>query len=143
MLEIISFVGSAVLGGVFKFLKHKEQQKQRNHEREMALIDKTNISRSQAEKRGLGGNKWEQIWRVPVRPIITYIAFIGFIALPFIAIYTPVNMEVCQPQTGFFVWLWGNDTLVCSYLTLGPGLTWPQVHTTVTLMITGFWFGGR
>lgn len=143
MLEIISFAGSAVLGAFFKFLKHKEEQKARSHTREMALIDKTNLARTQAEKRGLGGNKWEQIWRVPVRPIITYMAFIGFIGLPFIAIITPVNMEICQPQTGFWAWLFSSDKLICSYLTLGPGLTWTQVHTTVTLMITGFWFGGR
>jgi hypothetical protein len=75
MIEILSFAGSAVLGAVFKFLKHKEEQKQRNHNREMALIDKTNLSRSQAEKRGLGGSRWEQLWRVPVRPIVTYILY--------------------------------------------------------------------
>ncbi len=143
MFEILSFIGSALLGGLFKFLKQKEQQKQRAHEREMALIDKTIKSQKLAEKRGIGGNNWEQLWRVPVRPIITYMAFSAFIALPFIAIWHPVNMELCKPQTGFWAWLIGNDKLLCSYITLGPGLTWPQVHTTVTLMITGFWFGGR
>ena len=143
MFEILSFVGSAFLGGLFKFLNKKEEQKQRNHEREMALIGKTIKTQNEAEKRGLAGNKWEQLWRVPVRPVVTYMAFICFISLPFIAIWYPINMEMCKPQTGIFAWLFGNDNLVCSYISLGPGLTWPQVHTTVTLMITGFWFGGR
>lgn len=143
MLEIASFIGSALLGGFLKLLKQKEEQKQRDHAREMALIDKTNLAKTQAEQRGLGGSKWEQLWRVPVRPIITYMAFIGFMALPFVAIWHPVNVELCKPANGFWAWLMGNENLVCNYLALGPGLTWPQIHTTITLMITGFWFGGR
>lgn len=143
MIEIASFIGSAALGAFFKFLKRKDEEKQRNHERELALIDKSIQSRNAADKRGRGGNRFEQLWRVPVRPIVTYLSFIAFMSLPFVAIWYPVNMEICHPQTGFWAWLFGDDRLLCSYTILNAGITWTQVHTTVTLMITGFWFGSR
>lgn len=143
MFEVISFIGPAVLSALFKIVGKREEVNKRSHEREMALIGVQQKARDAAAARGSGQTRWEQVWRVPVRPVITYAAFGAFVSLPFVAAIHPVNMEVCQPQTGFFAWLFGQEDALCRYIQLGPGLTWTHTHTTVTLMITGFWFGDK
>lgn len=145
MLEIVSFMGPAVLSALLKVWQRRDDAAQRRHERELALITKQQAVHTEAARRGVPENLFAQVWYVPVTPIITYGAFLAFIALPFLpaVLTSPVNMELCTSPTGFWPWLLGQEAAVCRYITLGPGITWMNVHTQVVLMITGFWFGER
>jgi len=154
IFDLVSFIVPAIIGGIFGAVKEGGERTIRAMKAGAEAAKGVSETRDAAAKRGNVKdvpritNAWEGIYIIlvgSVRPIITYIVFFSFFILPFLSalLGLDVNMELCQPRTGFWAWVLGQEEAICKYVTLGPAITWTQAHTTVLLMIGGFWFGER
>ena len=92
MFEILSFLIPLILG----FISRKSKD---NHQEKVILLNAREDSRNNAANRSLSleSDTFSKWWRVPVRPIITYVAWFAFFSLPFIAVFYPINMEISSP----------------------------------------------
>lgn len=145
MEMIISVVGGYLLQLIGTLWSQRKEDKKEERKHVLALAGKRIDEQNAAADRVQVATKAEQFWRLPVRPITTYVAVLSFYLLPFLPaiIGSPVNMEICNMQGGWFFGLFGSEKEVCEYITIGPNITWTYIHSSVTGLIIGFWFGGR
>lgn len=138
MIEIASLLIGNLLG-----MWRKSQQERSNQMLEMARI--SSQSRNDAFNRSQADDAFTRWWRVPVRPIITYIGVLSFFALPYLALFTDlnINMEVCNNVSGLWAWLTSSQGEFCEFVSLSNGVVWTKQHSVVALSITGYWFGSR
>ena len=137
-MEAIALFVSAIMGAWRK-------SKQQAHEQQLAMANALNKSQNDAFEGSQAEDVFTKWWRTPVRPIITYMCMFSFMALPFIAVFTEVgvNMEMCTNVTGLWPWLTGSQGEVCEYTTLAPGIVWTNMHTITVYSVVGYWFGNR
>lgn len=145
MEMIVSVLGGYILQFIGAMFSNKQEDKKAERKFMLDMADKRIEEQNNAADRVSVNTKAEQFWRLPVRPIATYIAVVSFYTLPFIPalIGSEVSMEMCQLKGGFLWGLFGSEKEVCEYVTLGPNITWTSVHSSITGLIIGFWFGGR
>ena len=135
-IELLSMIGGAATGFLFRYMAEKRQSEQENFKRLLDANARTTQNQNEAVKRvSIDSGR-------TVRQIIVLMVLFGTIAapfvLPFFDIPTVVEVEQINPGTFFGILPETKETI---FQTVN-GYLFTQENRQILLAIVGFYFGG-